>query len=31
MTVTEDVAPCKMKGVKGNTQNWFDTEVLEKT
>ena len=30
MTVIDDVAPCKTKRVKGNTQNWFDGEVLEK-
>ena len=30
MTVIDNVAPCKTKRVKGNTQNWFDGEVLEK-
>ena len=30
MTVTNNVAPCKTKRVKGNTQNWFDREVLQK-
>ena len=30
MTVTDDVAPCKIKQVKGNTQSCFDGEVLEK-
>ena len=30
MTVIDNVAPCKTKRVKGNTQNWFDAEVLEK-
>ena len=30
MTVTDNVAPCKTTRVKGNTQNWFDGEVLEK-
>ena len=30
MTVIDNVAPCKTKQVKGNTQNWFDGEVHEK-
>ena len=30
MTVIKNVVPCKTKQVKGNTQNWFDGEVLEK-
>ena len=30
MTVIVNVAPCKTKQVKGNTQNWLDGEVLEK-
>ena len=30
MTVIRNIAPCKTKRVKGNTQNWFDGEVLEK-
>ena len=30
MTVIEKMAPYKSKGVKGNTQKWFDGEVLEK-
>ena len=30
MTVIDNVAPCKTKRVKGNIQNWFDGEVLEK-
>ena len=29
MTVIDNVALCKTKRVKGNTQNWFDGEVLE--
>ena len=29
MTVIEKMAPYKSKGVKGNTQKWFDGEVLE--
>ena len=29
MTVIDNVAPCKTKRVKGNTQIWFDGEVLE--
>ena len=24
------IAPCKIKRAKGNTQNWFDKEILEK-
>ena len=24
------IAPCKIKRVKGNTQHWFDGEILEK-
>ena len=30
MTVIDNVAPCQTKRVKGNIQNWFDGEVLEK-
>ena len=30
MTVIDNVAHCKTKRVKGNTQNWFHGEVLEK-
>ena len=30
MAVIDNVAPCNTKQVKGNTQNWFDGEVLEK-
>ena len=30
MTIIGNIAPCKTKRVKGNTQNWFDWEVLEK-
>ena len=30
MTVIEKIAPYNSKGVKGNTQKWFDGEVLEK-
>ena len=30
MTVIDIVAPFKIKWVKGNTQNWFDGEGLEK-
>ena len=30
MTVIDNVAPVKTKRVKGNTQNWFDGENLEK-
>ena len=30
MTVIEKIAPYKSKGVKGNTQKWFDGEALEK-
>ena len=30
MTVIDKIAPYKSKRVKGNTQNWFDGEVLEK-
>ena len=26
----DNIAPCKTKRVKGNSQNWFDGEVLEK-
>ena len=29
-TGIDNVAPCKTKRVKGNSQNWFDGEVLEK-
>ena len=28
--VIENIAPCMTKRVKGNTQNWFNEEVLEK-
>ena len=30
MTVIDNIAPCKTKRVKGNIQNWFDGEALEK-
>ena len=30
MTVIDNIAPCKTKQVKGNTQNWFNGEVLKK-
>ena len=30
MTVIDNVAPCKIKRVKGKIQNWFDGEILEK-
>ena len=30
MTVIDKIAPYKSKRVKGNTQKWFDAEVLEK-
>ena len=30
MTVIDNIAPCKTKRLKGNTQNWFDGEVFEK-
>ena len=30
MTVIDNVAPCKIKRVKGEIQNWFDGEILEK-
>ena len=30
MTVIDNFAPCKATRVKGNTQNWFNREVLEK-
>ena len=29
MIVVDSAAPCKTKRVKGNTQKWFDREVLE--
>ena len=29
MTVIDNVAPCKIKLVKGNNQNWFGGEVIE--
>ena len=29
MTAIENIAPCKTKKVKANTQKWFDKEVLE--
>ena len=31
MTVIDKIAPYKSKQVKGNTQKWFDGEVLEKS
>ena len=30
MTVIDKIVPYKSKQVKGNTQKWFDKEVLEK-
>ena len=30
MTVIDKIAPYKSERVKGNTQKWFDDEVLEK-
>ena len=30
MTVIDKIAPVKTKRMKGNTQKWFDGEVLEK-
>ena len=30
MTVIDKIPRCKTKRVKGNTQNWFDGEVVEK-
>ena len=30
ITVIENVAPCKTKGVKGQNQNWSDGDALEK-
>ena len=30
MTVIDNVAPCKIKRVKGKIQNWFDGEILGK-
>ena len=30
MAVIDNVAPCKTKLVKENTQNWFDGKGLEK-
>ena len=30
MRVIDNVAPCKTKQIKRNTQNWFDREVIEK-
>ena len=30
MTVIDKIAPYKSKQVKGNTQKWFDCEMLEK-
>ena len=30
MTVIDKIAPYKSKPVKGNTQKWFDHDVLEK-
>ena len=30
MTVIDKIAPFRNKRIKGNTQKWFDSEVLEK-
>ena len=30
MTVIDNIAPCKTKRVQWNTQNWFDSKILEK-
>ena len=30
MTVIDKVAPCRNKRINGNTQKWFNSEVLEK-
>ena len=30
MTVIDKIAPYRNKRIKGNTQKWFDSEVLEK-
>ena len=30
MTVIDNIAPCKTKRLKGNTQNWFDGKIFEK-
>ena len=30
MTVTDKIAPYRNKRIKGNTQKWFDSVVLEK-
>ena len=30
MTVIDKIAPYRNKWIKGNTQKWFDSEVLEK-
>ena len=30
MTVIDKIAPFKTTGAKGNTQKWFDGEVLER-
>ena len=29
MSVIDKLAPFKTKGVKGNSQEWFDGEILE--
>ena len=30
MTVTDNLVPSKNKRIKGTSQNWFDTEIMEK-
>ena len=30
MTVIDNIAPCKTKQVKGNSENWFDGQLFEK-
>ena len=30
MMIIKNAAPCKTKRVKGNSQDWFDGQVLEK-
>ena len=30
MTVIDNITPCKTERIKGDTQNWFDGEVLQK-
>ena len=30
MTVIDKIAPCRNNWIKGNTQKWFDSKVLEK-